>query len=414
MLSYRFIVVASLAIAILGVASAFYINSKYNLVLNDYNKLRIDYISLSNNYRKLEGSFNDLLSRYRQLNDSYVRLNSSYTDVSYEYNDLRMLYEELEGHYNELQSKYDALMDAYMILRYMYHQLNGSYSTLETMYESLIENYSILQRSFDELNISYRGIQLEYTQLRSSYDKLLESYEAIKARYTSLSGNYEAWRRYMLSYLSFPDSIPRALSDDEIGRFASLVQVLITYPSDYWSSIKEIYMYVRSHVGYANDPPIPYPPTASSLEAGYYKPETYDRIILSPTETLKRGYGDSEDQTILLYALIKAYERYMHGREYVTWILDIALIDGGRHMAVAIPAQGGRIAVIDTAEGYYTGYPSSLRPLDTYTELIKYSSLFIYHEGVESIAVYMVRSGRLIKILEGDLYDMIEFMEQLA
>lgn len=46
MLSYRSTVAASLAIAILGVISTFYLNSKYNLVLNDYTKLRIDYTSL--------------------------------------------------------------------------------------------------------------------------------------------------------------------------------------------------------------------------------------------------------------------------------------------------------------------------------------------------------------------------------
>ncbi|MCX8161992.1 MAG: hypothetical protein N3E44_03230 [Candidatus Bathyarchaeota archaeon] len=414
MLSYRSIVAVSLVIAILGVASTFYLNSKYNLVLNDYTKLRIDYTSLSDDHRKLKESFNDLLSRYRRLNESYVRLNASYTSVSHEYDVLMILYEELEDHYDELQSRYNALMDDYMALRYMYNRLNESYSILESMYESLTENYSILQRSFDELNIGYRDIQLEYIRLRSSYDKLLGSYEALKARYTNLSRNYEVWRRYMLSYLSFPDSIPRVLSDDEIGRFASLVQALITYPLDYWLSIEEIYMYIKNHVGYADDPPIPYPPTASSLEAGYYKPETYDRIILSPMETLKRGYGDSEDQSILLYALIKAYERYMHGREYVVWILDIALIDGKRHMAVAIPAQGGGIAIIDVAEGYYTGDPSSLKPLDSYMELISYSSLFIHHEGIESVAIYTVRSGRLIRILEGDLHDMIDFVKQLA
>lgn len=58
-------------------------------------------------------------------------------------------------------------------------------------------------------------------------------------------------------------------------------------------------------------------------------------------ETIKRGYGDSEDQSILLYVLIKPSEKYMHGRGYVGWILDIALIDGKGRMAVATPAQSG-------------------------------------------------------------------------
>lgn len=414
MSSYKFIVTVSLAVAILGAVSAFYFNGKYNSMLSDYTKLRSDYTSLSDDYRKLEANFNDLLSRYNRLNDSYTLLNISYTDISSRYNVLRILYEELEDRYNELQSRYSALLKAHMNLQYIYDQLNENYTTLEAMYESLNRNYSIIQKSLDELGVSYRGIQLEYTQLKSSYDKLLESYEVLEKRYMNLSINYEAWRRYTLSYLSLQDSIPRVLSDDEIRKLVPIIQALITYPSDYWLSIKEIYMYVKNHVEYADDPPIPYPPTASSLETGYYELKTYNRVILSPTETLECGYGGSEDQSILLYALIKAYERYVHGREYIVWILDITLNDGGRHIALAIPAQGGRIAIIDPAIGYYTGYPSSLRPLDSYTELISYSSLFIYREGIDSIRVYMVRSNRLTMVLEGNLYDIIEFMKQIA
>jgi archaellum component FlaC len=412
--SYRVITLASIVVAILGLASASYFNAEYNRVFREYGRLRSDYASLSDGYRKLEESLNYLRSKYSQLNSSYIELNSNYTSLLSEYDVLKMRYKDLDERYSDLQSRYNALMNDYMMLRYMYERIDNSYKILESRYSSLAENHSILQKSFEEVNMRYRDIQSEYAQLKSLYIELQESSEALEARYLNLSRNYESWRRYMLSYLSLPDSISRVLSDYEINRLIPVIQALITYPSDYWFSIKEIYTYIRSRVGYADDPPTPYPPAASILEAGCFKLETYRKIILSPVETLERGYGDSEDQSILLYALIKSYERCTYGREYVTWLLDIALRDGCRHMAVAIPAQGGRIAVIDPAEGYYTGYPSSLRPSDPYTELISYSSRFITHEGIENIAVYMVRSGRLIKLLEGSLYDIIEFMKQLA
>ncbi|MEM4461892.1 MAG: hypothetical protein QW695_03350, partial [Candidatus Bathyarchaeia archaeon] len=395
MLDYKLLIAVSLAIAVLGAAFAIYF--RYNLLSNEYDRLRIDYTSLLNDYRRLEDRFNELSYRYMQLNDSYMQLNSSYMDILLEYNVLEDLYGELERSYIELQSGYNDLMSEYMVLRHMYNKLNDTYSILEKRYENIVREYYALQKSFDELNVSYTSIRLQYYQLRSSYDKLLESYDMLKARYANLSRNYDNWRRYMLSYLSLQESIPRVLSSDEIGELAWIVRALITYPSDYWSSIREIYLYVKSHVEYAYDPPIPYPPTAIMLEEGGYRLETYSRVVLSPIETLKRGYGDSEDQTILLYALIKAYERYVHGREYVTWILNITLSDGGSHMSIAIPAQGGRIAIIDPAKGYYTGYPSSLKPLDPYTELINYSSLFIYREGIKHITIYMIRSGYLTK-----------------
>lgn len=411
---YKLLVAVSLAIAVLGAAFAIYFNNRYSLLSNEYNRLRTDYTSLLNDYRRLESGFNELSYRYMQLNDSYRQLNTSYMDILLEYNVLEDLYEELERKYIELQSRYNDLISEYMVLRYMYNKLNDTYSILEERYENIVREYYALQRSFDELNVSYTGIRLQYYQLRSSYDKLQESYDMLKARYANLSRNYDNWRRYMLSYLSLQESIPRVISSEEIGELAWIVRALITYPFDYWSSIREIYLYVKSHVGYAYDPPIPYPPTAIMLEEGSYRLETCSRVVLSPIETLKRGYGDSEDQTILLYALIKAYERYVHGREYVTWILNITLFDGGSHMAIAIPAQGGRIAIIDPAEGYYTGYPSSLKPLDPYTELINYSSLFVCREGIKHIAIYMIRSGYLTKILDGDLYDIIDFMKQLS
>jgi len=412
--SYRIITLVSVVVAILGLALAYYFNTEYNQVSREYNRLRSDYISLSDGYRKLEESFNNLQYKYSQLNSSYIELDNNYTRLLYEYNVLKMNCEDLNKRYSDLQSRYNALMDDYMMLRYMYEKIDNSYKILESRYSSLVENHSILQKSFEEVDMKYRDIQFEYIQLKSSYIELQESFEILKARYLNFSRNYELWRRYTLSYLSFPDSISRVLSDNEINRLIPVIQALVTYPSDYWFSIKEIYMYIRSHVGYADDPPIPYPPAASMLEAGDFKLETCNEIILSPVETLERGYGDSKDQSILLYAFIKSYERYTYGREYVTWLLDIALRDGCKHMAVAIPAQGGRIAIVDPAEGYYTGYPSSLRPLDPYTELISYSSRFVTHEGIENIAVYMVKSGRLIKLLEGSLYDIIEFMKQLA
>lgn len=410
---YKLLVAVSLAIAILGAAFANYFNNRYNLLSSEYNRLKTDYTSLLNDYRRLEGKFNELSYSYMQLSDSYRQLNVSYTDILLEYNILEKLHEELGKDYIELQSRYNDLMSEYMALRYTYDKLNDTYSILKKHYEDIVREYHILQRSFYELNVSYTSIRLQYYQLRSSYDKLLESYDMLKARYTNISRNYDNWRKYVLSYLSLQESIPRVLSSEEISELAWIVRALITYPLDYWSSIREIYLYVRSHVGYAHDPPIPYPPTAIMLEEGSYRLETCSRVVLSPIETLKRGYGDSEDQTILLYALIKAYERYVHGREYVTWILNITLFDGGSHMAIAIPAQGGRIAIIDPAEGYYTGYPSSLKPLDSYTELINYSSLFIHREGIKHIAIYTIRSGYLTKILDGDLHNVIDFMKQL-
>ncbi|MCX8161683.1 MAG: transglutaminase-like domain-containing protein, partial [Candidatus Bathyarchaeota archaeon] len=199
----------------------------------------------------------------------------------------------------------------------------ASISYFYSQYTTLIDRYNRLSRSFDELEKEYRRfytmykslhdehIQLmkEYRALSGRVSNLTESYMVLEANYSTLRINhqrlvdsYEDWRKYALSYLFFEDSISRVLNDSEILNLASLVGSTVSYPSDYWRSVKELYDYVRKNIGYAYDPPVPYPPLISDLERGVYVKTTYRQIVLSPSEALSYGQGDCEDQAILLYA----------------------------------------------------------------------------------------------------------------
>ncbi|MEM2740392.1 MAG: transglutaminase-like domain-containing protein, partial [Candidatus Bathyarchaeia archaeon] len=214
----------------------------------------------------------------------------------------------------------------------------------------------------------YETLSSRVSNLAESYRVLENSYSTLRISYRRLVDGYEDWRRYVLSYLFFEDSISRVLNDSEISNLTHLVRSMVSYPSDYQLSVKELYDYVKKNVKYAYDPPVPYPPLISDFERGVYVKMTYKQIILSPSEVLSYGQGDCEDQAILLYALIRCYQRYVYGGEYILWLLDITLRDGGGHVAVAFSIGGG-LTILDTASSYYTGYPSDLRSEDPYKEL---------------------------------------------
>ena len=70
-----------------------------------------------------------------------------------------------------------------------------------------------------------------------------------------------------------------------------------------------------------------------------------------PEETIEDKTGDCEDMAVLLASMLRSYNE----GEYSIWVLLISSGELG-HMAVAFPVQGGKLAILDPAGNYYTGY----------------------------------------------------------
>jgi hypothetical protein len=172
-----------------------------------------------------------------------------------------------------------------------------------SQYTALLRSYGELSRSFGKLEEEYRilyamydSLSDEHIRLKKEYKILEASYSTLRISYQRLIDSYEDWRRYALSYLFFEDSISRVLNDSELSNLASLGGSIVSHSNDYWSSVKELYDYIRKNVEYVYDPPVPYPPLVSDLERGIYMKTTYRQIVLFPSEVLSCRQGDCEDR----------------------------------------------------------------------------------------------------------------------
>jgi DNA-directed RNA polymerase subunit RPC12/RpoP len=345
------------------------------------------YAGLQTRLIVLEADYKSLSSRYDSLVRDYDRLSSSY--------------KELEGDYNSLKSAYDKVL--------------SDYRDLAKDYESTSNAYKSLYEDFRKLQDRYGRLEGDYSSLKIKYSTLEESYRGLQAEYGRTVENYLKWRSYLLSYILLNDSIPRVLNVDEIAKLAPTVRSIVTKPRDYERSIWELYIFVTNNIGYAHDDPIPWPPDPYEFANNMYQNITVKNIILSPSETLELKQGDCEDQAILLYALIRSYQRYIYGKEYILWLIDIDFYNGERHIAVAYPVRADNIielTIVDPAGHYYTGSPGPLSSSNPYDELPRYSVWWSSMGGISKITIYDVSDGRIFKLISGGIHDIAQYIAE--
>ncbi|MFN3804838.1 MAG: hypothetical protein ACK4SY_07255 [Pyrobaculum sp.] len=109
---------------------------------------------------------------------------------------------------------------------------------------------------------------------------------------------------------------------------------------------------------------------------------------------------------ILLYAMIKAYDTYIAGREREVWLLVFYIWFDG-HAAV-MTADGGKIAILDPAGRYYTGMPGRLTYAPIAEGLLHYATHWL--NLINNVILYKVEDGKLVKVFSGDLWGAIIFL----
>lgn len=115
--------------------------------------------------------------------------------------------------------------------------------------------------------------------------------------------------------------------------------------SDYW----RLYDWVVSNISFS--PPIWYPVLPDKADGTLQWEYDYWRY---PKETIKFGFGHSQDMATLLTSMLRDYDE----KQYAVWVINIVLGDteGQKigHAAVAIPVLAGQLCILDPAAKYYT------------------------------------------------------------
>ena len=132
-----------------------------------------------------------------------------------------------------------------------------------------------------------------------------------------------------------------------IAKVREITEGHIQDGNNYWLDCYRIYCWVAYHTHYTADS---YTPVLPGVVNGPL--EWRSDFWRMPAETLNDGVGDCEDIAVLLASMLL---NYTEGKSDI-WVLGIktADTDPKGHVAVVIPVEGNKLAILDPYSGYCT------------------------------------------------------------
>lgn len=271
----------------------------------------------------------------------------------------------------------------------------NEYSSLKERYESLLTQYRELEENYNGMELNYRALEEQHNHLRTVATKLNNTLADLADT--------------TMKHCCLPYAFERVLTLNEVNAIASYVREAGVHSNDFWSSLNNIYFWVRWNVKYVHDvdmPVLSYPSCDQQTRLCNYQVVFYRDYVQTPMFTAMYGQGDCDDQAILIYAMIRYYMIYIYGTDYKLWLAIIRLNDGSGHAAVFLPVREGKLTIIDPAGGYLTstwwGYITS-KPV--YSELVSYSNHWRNSGGIKHIILYEVNiyTGEYKIVASGDI-----------
>jgi len=291
------------------------------------------------------------------------------------------------------------------------HRLESELNSLMLVYENKSRELDEVEIKLSDLKANYILLEEKYSKLEKDFSSIAHELNRVRDVAKSLNSTLYNITSTMLSYVSIPQALPRVLNIDEVLATGYYVVAAAVTPSDPWFSYWHLYAWVSSSIRYARDPLIPIPYCEYVNESCVLKYLFIENYVQSPSQTLEYWQGDCEDTAILLYAMIKYYQLFINGTEYLTWLALIEFNDNESHVAVFIPAKGGLVAILDPTGHYMTtDEMGRLVPQPARVELEKYASRWSIHGGVKDIELiradvigkeyYLSAEGSIEKIAE--------------
>jgi|GEM_PF-2537345 len=203
--------------------------------------------------------------------------------------------------------------------------------------------------SYQLSNYHYKYIMLEnrYQSLEQDYDMLKESYSSLKQERRDLEEWYNSIKSQInLRILEEDRKIFVTPTDPTISNLVT--QITGGWSStinleEYWNDLKKMYDWVIENIVYSYDSPYPLMPEARG------KILWVDEVWRFPNETIRSRCGDCEDQALLLASMIRNYGE----KKYDVWVIRWTS-RSSTHLAVAVPVEGGELAILDPAGHFYT------------------------------------------------------------
>ena len=234
-------------------------------------------------------------------------------------------------------------------------------STVLTAWCNKLEyNMSDIQEEFEyqmrEMQAEYDGLEVDYIELQRDHssttytlEKLQASNEDLQSEFEEYTAHFKQLQNVVNSRLSLDGNLSGFVTPQDPLVVEKMLEATGGYSDpgsfiEFWEDAFGLYDWVTANIIYGSDSPYPYLYSDPS-----YPVRWLEHSARYPNETLSDGTGDCEDQALLLLSMLTA-----HDDLYTKWCISLKW-EGGGHMAVALPVTGGRLAILDPANEYYSG-----------------------------------------------------------
>jgi len=267
------------------------------------------------------------------------------------------------------------------------------------------------------LESKYLQLQDDYAQVRAYSQIVATNFARARANFTRLSDNVTTLHDTLDSYCFLPDAFTRTLNDNEVQKVGDIVKKIVSNEPNRLGAYDVINTYIIGHVTNTNDVLFPYiQPYVIDLNGtkviASFKIAEQEEYIRTPESTLKYMEGDSECQTVLEYAMMKYYDRYISGVQNDAYLMLISFSDDTIHSAVFVPGQNGQICIFDPAGRYKTMDYGMATYKIAAAELGAYWNYWDSQgREIKNFTLYKVNTidGSNIKVFEGSLASIIAF-----
>jgi len=293
-----------------------------------------------------------------------------------------------------------------LFVSYQINEFTKKIVELEAQYEPLLNEYSL--------------ITSQYSVLKSEHNFLIYHYNLATSHLSELSNDVDILNEVLNRYCKIPEAFKYVLNEEEVSKIGPTVASITEDSQETLDAYDEIYKYVTNNIDYIYDIEFPYVINyhRTSINGTEYITSftmgSTTNYIQTPEFTLEKEQGDCDDQTILAYAMIKYYEREIHGTEHTLYIADIEFLRGSSHLAVFLPVEGGRLCILDLTGHFLTTQHGSITSKDAASELENYSDWWSSTEGeITHIDLYDVNvvDGSHTIAASGNLRGIVEFLK---
>lgn len=246
----------------------------------------------------------------------------------------------------ELNFRITSLQYQSTILTARCNKLEYNMSDIQEEFDRQI---SEIQSEYDGLEVDYNELQKDYSSITYDLEKLEERNKEIQSEFDEYTADFKRLKNMVNSRLSLDGNLSGFVTPQDPYVVERMLEATGGYSDpdsfiEFWEDALSLYDWVTANIMYNSDSPYPYLYSDPSYPVRWLK-----HSVRYPNETLSDGTGDCEDQALLLLSMLIA-----HDDLYAKWCISLKW-DGGGHMAVAFPVTGGRLAILDPANEYYSG-----------------------------------------------------------